>query len=336
MNTFYELPDLADLAQQLSHGPARHILRQCNCQGRSYARERRGMQRRRTQRAVRRSPQPKQRRATDVVSSVRLGAGPFLDLSDPMAPRLVGTLPRSLSYDQLDERSPRLLQLAGMTLRQLADAGSPNHPSDTSAVERELPAQLDGDAARQHAMQGNTPQLPAPAPLPSPPQQSPQQSPAPPLEADGSCGSCAPIFRQRQYRTREENLREISLLEISRLSLDAAPEGGPPPPTACYEERRDWLGRVERWYTAEEVARHRMAGDLWLVVRGKVYDASEFVETHPGGAAALLKRGGGDATKDFDFHSARAQKLWEAAPLLGRMDTGITHGWGLTSLLSWS
>ena len=87
-----------------------------------------------------------------------------------------------------------------------------------------------------------------------------------------------------------------------------------------YEERRNWYGRTERWYTAEEVARHNRADDLWLVVHGRVYDASAWVVQHPGGAAALLRAGGGDASRDFDFHSTRARKLWEKL-LIGRLDT---------------
>ena len=62
------------------------------------------------------------------------------------------------------------------------------------------------------------------------------------------------------------------------------------------------------------------AANLWLVVHGRVYDASAWVVQHPGGAAALLRAGGRDASKDFDFHSTRARKLWEKL-LIGRLDT---------------
>lgn len=95
----------------------------------------------------------------------------------------------------------------------------------------------------------------------------------------------------------------------------------------------NWLGQAERWYTAEEVARHCTRGDLWLVVRGKVYDASEWVDKHPGGATALLRRGGRDSSQDFDFHSKRGRALWEAL-LIGRVDDGSSKGGVLGWLLA--
>ena len=74
-----------------------------------------------------------------------------------------------------------------------------------------------------------------------------------------------------------------------------------------------------------EVARHCSACDLWLIVNGRVYDATEWLEKHPGGAAALFRRGGCDATADFNFHSSHARKLWEKLRI-GRLDDG-RNGW---------
>ena len=91
-----------------------------------------------------------------------------------------------------------------------------------------------------------------------------------------------------------------------------------------FVQRTNWLGKTERWYTAEEVARHCVPGDLWHVVHGKVYDVSSWLERHPGGAAALLKRAGQDASLDFDFHSVHARRQW-AALQIGRLETG--PGW---------
>ena len=96
-----------------------------------------------------------------------------------------------------------------------------------------------------------------------------------------------------------------------------------------FEVRRNWLGRPERWYTAEEVSHHITPDDLWLVAHGKVYDATGWVEMHPGGAAALLRRGGLDATRDFDFHTKRAHGLWEAT-CIGKLEYGRPADW-----LSW-
>lgn len=34
-------------------------------------------------------------------------------------------------------------------------------------------------------------------------------------------------------------------------------------------------------YTAEEIAKHTDRDDLWMVVKGKVYDVTKFVDEHP-------------------------------------------------------
>jgi len=52
--------------------------------------------------------------------------------------------------------------------------------------------------------------------------------------------------------------------------------------------------------SAEEVARHGVDGDCWLVIDGVVYDVSNYLESHAGGAEAILKHGGKDATGPFN------------------------------------
>ena len=132
---------------------------------------------------------------------------------------------------------------------------------------------------------------------------------------------------QKQSATVDEALEEpAQATEAQALLVDDRPAAG------LYEVRIDWLGRAERWYTAEEVARHCTRGDLWLVVRGKVYDASGWVDKHPGGATALLRRGGHDASRDFDFHSKRGRALWEAT-LIGRVDDGSSRKGGVLGWL---
>lgn len=52
--------------------------------------------------------------------------------------------------------------------------------------------------------------------------------------------------------------------------------------------------------TAEEIGKHNTKESCWVVVHGKVYDVTHFVDQHPGGAAIILKYAGKDATKAFD------------------------------------
>ncbi|XP_024359923.1 cytochrome b5 [Physcomitrium patens] len=53
-------------------------------------------------------------------------------------------------------------------------------------------------------------------------------------------------------------------------------------------------------FSAEEVQRHVSPGDCWIIVRGKVYDISTFMDDHPGGDDVLLQAAGRDATEEFD------------------------------------
>lgn len=52
--------------------------------------------------------------------------------------------------------------------------------------------------------------------------------------------------------------------------------------------------------TMAEVRQHRKLtddGGVWMVVSGRVYNVTPYIEFHPGGAAELMKGAGKDATK---------------------------------------
>ncbi|CAO1412687.1 unnamed protein product [Diamesa tonsa] len=50
----------------------------------------------------------------------------------------------------------------------------------------------------------------------------------------------------------------------------------------------------------EELSKHNKIDDLWMAIRGSVYNLSYYVDFHPGGPAELMKGAGKDATKIFD------------------------------------
>jgi len=55
----------------------------------------------------------------------------------------------------------------------------------------------------------------------------------------------------------------------------------------------------EKTYTMEEVAKHNSKESCWSVIRGKVYDLTNFIYKHPGGADKILKICGKDGTDLF-------------------------------------
>ena len=52
-------------------------------------------------------------------------------------------------------------------------------------------------------------------------------------------------------------------------------------------------------YSATDVAAHCTRGDAWIVIRGRVYDVTRYVDLHPGGDA-ILRHAGDDATEGFE------------------------------------
>jgi cytochrome b5 len=65
----------------------------------------------------------------------------------------------------------------------------------------------------------------------------------------------------------------------------------------------------DKQYTLEEIATHNTADNLWLIVEGKVYDVTSFLEKHPGGQKPFLNYAGKDATERFKVIGAHMESL---------------------------
>ncbi|KAH7103684.1 FMN-dependent dehydrogenase-domain-containing protein [Auriculariales sp. MPI-PUGE-AT-0066] len=50
----------------------------------------------------------------------------------------------------------------------------------------------------------------------------------------------------------------------------------------------------------DEVAKHNSRESCWVVIADRVYDVTEFLESHPGGANVILKYAGRDATAEYE------------------------------------
>ncbi|KAG0157924.1 hypothetical protein PDIDSM_5436 [Penicillium digitatum] len=53
-------------------------------------------------------------------------------------------------------------------------------------------------------------------------------------------------------------------------------------------------------FDATEVGKHNTPESCWVVLYGKVYDVTDFLTSHPGGAKIILKLAGQDATEEYD------------------------------------
>ncbi|RLN41642.1 cytochrome b5 isoform A [Panicum miliaceum] len=57
---------------------------------------------------------------------------------------------------------------------------------------------------------------------------------------------------------------------------------------------------LTKLYSMKEAALHNTPEDCWVVVDGKIYDVTKYLEDHPGGADVLLEATGKDAKEEFD------------------------------------
>eukprot|EP00644_Phytophthora_capsici_P007213 jgi/Phyca11/527737/estExt2_fgenesh1_pm.C_PHYCAscaffold_220052 len=65
-------------------------------------------------------------------------------------------------------------------------------------------------------------------------------------------------------------------------------------------------------FTWQDVAKHNTAKSAWVIIRGVVYDVTEWADRHPGGRELVLLHSGRECTDTFDsYHpfSSRADKI---------------------------
>lgn len=87
---------------------------------------------------------------------------------------------------------------------------------------------------------------------------------------------------------------------------------------AAVEARREVMGSLwippaslagDLRLTRAEVAEHDSFDNCWVIIRGKVYDISEWKDHHPGGPFVARMYAGKDATAEFgDYHSKMAER----------------------------
>merc|ERR1719160_1566063 len=75
-----------------------------------------------------------------------------------------------------------------------------------------------------------------------------------------------------------------------------------------------------------QVKRRCRQGECLIIAHNSVYDATEFLKSHPAGPRAIISKAGQDCTTDFDFHSISARKeIWR--PLkVGAVGPCTVHG----------
>lgn len=70
----------------------------------------------------------------------------------------------------------------------------------------------------------------------------------------------------------------------------------------------------ERTFTRCQLRRHCTEESAWLLCGNIIYDATPFLEIHPGGKNSILRKSGGvcDCSEDMAMHSRMAIKRWKS------------------------
>lgn len=70
---------------------------------------------------------------------------------------------------------------------------------------------------------------------------------------------------------------------------------------------------ITNFYTFKEVYQHNTREDCWVIINGKVYDVTIYLDEHPGGDEVVLAATGKDATDEFEDagHSKSARELMQ-------------------------
>lgn len=69
-------------------------------------------------------------------------------------------------------------------------------------------------------------------------------------------------------------------------------------------------------YSTSDVSAHHSRQDCWLIINSKVYNVSDFIDQHPGGAANIIRVCGKDATTAFETQDGRGGHSSQANAML--------------------
>ncbi|XP_057339503.1 cytochrome b5-like [Microplitis mediator] len=63
-------------------------------------------------------------------------------------------------------------------------------------------------------------------------------------------------------------------------------------------------------YSLQEVSKHNNNESTWIIIKSSVYDVTDFLNEHPGGAELIKECAGKNATSDFNNsgHSSDARR----------------------------
>ncbi|KJE94785.1 hypothetical protein CAOG_05367 [Capsaspora owczarzaki ATCC 30864] len=141
--------------------------------------------------------------------------------------------------------------------------------------------------------------------------QTPSPPPSSPPLAAAAAAAATTGGASRDVGALSQPLSQTLLATSHHAPSTPATSSANNPPLQPLAPIEIWGRTPDGRYTRDQVAQHNSRESCWLVVRGVVYDVTDFLKFHPAGANAILRHAGQDATVDFDFHDGHSQKLWK-------------------------
>lgn len=74
--------------------------------------------------------------------------------------------------------------------------------------------------------------------------------------------------------------------------------------------------------TTSEASKHNSSTDCWFIINNSVYQVTEYLNAHPGGASIMIPYCGGDATIAYDTKDGRGSHSSTAAQDLASLKLG--------------
>lgn len=80
--------------------------------------------------------------------------------------------------------------------------------------------------------------------------------------------------------------------------------------------------QAEQQISYQEVQKHNKRNDCWIIIRGQVYDVTEFIPKHPGGDKIIVSNAGQDVTEIFESLHAKGllEKMLKPSQHVGSLD----------------
>jgi cytochrome b involved in lipid metabolism len=100
------------------------------------------------------------------------------------------------------------------------------------------------------------------------------------------------VNKQNQIKTEKQEISSPQYQSIQNENQEKLTQ-------TSGEEKTEENEENEKTYTMEEISKHNSKESCWTVIRGEVYDLTNWIDKHPGGADKILKICGKDGTDLF-------------------------------------